>query len=446
MSLSFRHRLSGFAGSVRERSSSLFRIGQFGMWGLRGARRHFYAALVLLIAAVGFAVAPLVAPAMWPYRGVAWVASALAVLALVAGFLTAVFSEMLRRANATHESALDDLRRLVRTKEREATERAEATQHAMKSLLETVQSRATKTASDGAAATAELQKRVSALQEAVSGLNASLTSVPDTFNTLLHDTSTALTSRLDEVSARSVSLDLVSALRPLWIASVSRSPVPQNIPIEHGHALMMAVLAEEERQAPGTLAGRRLIEIGTTRERTPEQGSTAKLAIFTSLVGMRFATVDMDPLNTKRADAIIRYLNPTAKAFSVKGEDFLARQEQLIDYVYLDAFDFDHGKHSDFRRSRYQDILHTDIKDEACWKMHEDCARAIISKMVKGGIVGLDDTWTDPSGAYAGKGKLAMPLFLENGFEVIAKTRTTIALKRLNSEPDFVPAPPPSGK
>ena len=45
----------------------------------------------------------------------------------------------------------------------------------------------------------------------------------------------------------------------------------------------MAALADAERENPGLLAGKTLIEIGTTRERDPHQGSTEKLAIFTAL-------------------------------------------------------------------------------------------------------------------------------------------------------------------
>lgn len=50
--------------------------------------------------------------------------------------------------------------------------------------------------------------------------------------------------------------------------------------------------------------------------------------------------------------------------------------------------------------------------------------------MREGGIVVLDDTWTDANNEYTGKGKLAVPLLVENGFEIITKTRMTIALRR----------------
>jgi len=118
---------------------------------------------------------------------------------------------------------------------------------------------------------------------------------------------------------------------------------------------------------------------------------------------------------------------------TARGENYLKLEDGPFDYVYLDAFDYDHGKHSQQRQDRYRELLHTNINDEACWKMHEACAQAICAKMRIGGIVVLDDTWTDESGQYAGKGKRALPLLLQNGFEIIANPRMTIALRRNES-------------
>jgi hypothetical protein len=179
-----------------------------------------------------------------------------------------------------------------------------------------------------------------------------------------------------------------------------------------------------------------LIEIGTTRERSPAQGSTEKLAIFAALRGMKFISVDVDPNNTKRASEILRYLNPSAQAVTARGESYLERTEAPFDFVYLDAFDFDHGKHSQQRQDRYRELLQTNINDQDCWRMHEACALAIKAKMRVGGIVVIDDTWTDADGMYLGKGKLAVPLLLDSGFEIIAKTRMTIALRRKQIKKD----------
>jgi len=200
--------------------------------------------------------------------------------------------------------------------------------------------------------------------------------------------------------------------------------------VEHGHAVLMAVMTELERAQPGSLSKKCLVEIGTTRERLAGQGSTEKLAIFTAFLGMKFVTVDIDPINTKRIAGALRYLNPDAKAITARGENFLKFDENALDFVYLDAFDYDHGKHSQQRQDRYRELLQTDINDEACWKMHEACARAITMKMRIGGIVVIDDTWKDADGAYLGKGKLALPLLLGCGFAIIAKTQMTIALRR----------------
>jgi len=237
---------------------------------------------------------------------------------------------------------------------------------------------------------------------------------------------------LSSVRSQAVASDIVSVLR----ASTPLTGKQRGyLDIEHGHALLMTVLADLEEMQPGSLEGTCLIEIGTTRERSPAQGSTEKLAIFAALRGMKFISVDVDPNNTKRASETLRYLNPSAQAVTARGEAYLEREEATFDFVYLDAFDFDHGKHSQQRQDRYRELLQTDINDEACWKMHEACAQAINTKMRGGGIVVIDDTWTD-DGVYAGKGKLAVPLLLDNGFEIIAKTRMTVALRRTDIKKD----------
>ncbi|MBI1264309.1 MAG: DUF115 domain-containing protein [Alphaproteobacteria bacterium] len=240
-------------------------------------------------------------------------------------------------------------------------------------------------------------------------------------------------TRLSTAEAHSVSLHVTSALRamrPLWTGGSAVQALKEQAEVEHGHELLMAVLADEEKASPGKLSGKTLIEIGTTRENVPAQASTQKLGVFSALTGLRFITVDMDPANTTAARNILRYINPGAQALTQKGETYLRQHPAPLEYVYLDAFDYDHGKHSDERQASYRKYLGTDINDAACWKMHEDCADTIIARMVKGGIVVLDDTWTDEEGRYAGKGKLAAPLLLESGFRLIARTRKTLALRR----------------
>ncbi len=255
----------------------------------------------------------------------------------------------------------------------------------------------------------------------------------------------AVEERLDRVSstvkdaaARDVSLEIASTLRQihlLWDQRAATRTTPITVGVEHGHALLMARLIDEERRSPGILRGRTLIEVGSTRERTPDQGSTEKLAIFSAFTGMRFITIDMDPQNTDRVKHVVRHLNPEAEAVNARGELFLAEWEEPLDYVYLDAFDFHHDEHSPERQESYRKYLGTEINDEECWQMHQACAAAIVTKMPAGGIVVIDDTWQDDQGAYGGKGKLAVPLLLASGFEEIAGTSEAVALRRGSREP-----------
>ncbi|MEZ5917541.1 MAG: glycosyltransferase [Parvularculaceae bacterium] len=240
-----------------------------------------------------------------------------------------------------------------------------------------------------------------------------------------------LQRQIDMLKKTSVAIDTIAALRALQPLMLPESAVRTgHAAKEHGHSLLMDVLAAEAVARPGTLSGRLLIEIGATREHHLNQKSTEKLAIFTALTGMKLVTVDMDPVNIEGVSNVLPFLNPEAIAIAQKGEDFLAAHEGELDYVYLDAFDFDHAHHSDARRKRYQEVLGTDINDQECWKMHYACAVSIVEKMRTGGIVVFDDTWAEDAGGYGGKGKTAMPFLLENGFDIIASTKNTIALKR----------------
>lgn len=197
---------------------------------------------------------------------------------------------------------------------------------------------------------------------------------------------------------------------------------------EHGHSLLIDRLATDP---PSPLERRRvMIEIGTTRERVPGQGSTEKLAQTCAALDIDFVTVDMDARNTAMARRMFRRLGLPFRAVTAKGEDFLAAWQGPIDYCFLDAYDFDHGNHSELRQSRYESFLGSRISDAQCHQMHLDCAESLVSLLAPDGIICFDDTWTDAQGVWTAKGTTAMPFLLGHGFKVItARNRAALLVR-----------------
>jgi predicted O-methyltransferase YrrM len=188
----------------------------------------------------------------------------------------------------------------------------------------------------------------------------------------------------------------------------------------HGQEVLLTFLAskaEALRRANGTKPPV-LIEIGTTRESASGQGSTRRFMEFCRKNGFHFITVDMDSANVQMADQMFRQNDVLFEAVHAKGEDYLADYEGGLDCVFLDAYDFDHGKHSELRQSRYEKFLGTRINDADCHKMHLDCARTIVKKLHPWTLVCMDDTWLD-AGQWTAKGTLSMPYFLENGLRLL---------------------------
>jgi hypothetical protein len=185
---------------------------------------------------------------------------------------------------------------------------------------------------------------------------------------------------------------------------------------EHGQQVLMDYIARNinylKDQTDHKLT---LIEIGTTREDVPGMGSTVKLAKFCKHHDMHFITVDMDPQNTKLAQQDLAKIDYSFQAISQKGEDFLKDYTGPMDFVFLDAYDFDHGKHSEERQSRYEKYLGERISDKACHQMHLECAEQVVKKLSTFGAVCFDDTWYEDS-AWQAKGTLGVPYLLSKNF------------------------------
>ncbi|TKA84321.1 hypothetical protein [Sulfitobacter sp. 15WGC] len=197
---------------------------------------------------------------------------------------------------------------------------------------------------------------------------------------------------------------------------------------DHGHSLLLSGLSKEDLlHAERT---KLLVEIGTTRELVPGQGSTQKLAQFCFQNGLDFLTVDMDPRNTRNAARMFFHQGLPFKAVCAKGEDFLKKYDGVIDYIFLDAYDFDHGNHSEVRQDRYVKFLGSRIDEIACHEMHLLCAKELKEKLAPDGLICFDDTWVSNEGTWTAKGTLAMPYLLENGFAVISEKNNAALLRR----------------
>jgi tetratricopeptide (TPR) repeat protein len=200
---------------------------------------------------------------------------------------------------------------------------------------------------------------------------------------------------------------------------------------DHGHVDLMKFI-EEKLPMVRECAGDKklvLVEIGTTRELVSGQGSTEKLALFCNDRQIHFSTVDMDPVNIDSARGQIKKINGDFELIVAKGEDFLADYEGQIDFIFLDAYDYDHGGHSDARQGRYQKVLGKKISNAACHKMHLDCVMSLVEKLSPWGIIGFDDVWFK-DGSWRGKGTTAMPYLLANGFQVIHQGNNVAILLR----------------
>ena len=245
----------------------------------------------------------------------------------------------------------------------------------------------------------------------------------------------ALESALEEVDAQAGRAPLGGTLREAY----QRVRQAAQAKHEHGHELLLTYLARELHRLKALATGRQLtlIEVGTTREDVPGQGSTRKLAEYCQKHQLRFITVDMDPHNSRMARQTFQALGAASfEAITAKGEDYLRERAGPIDLVFLDAYDFDHGKHSELRQSRYEKYLGARIDELACHRMHLDCAESVAAKMWTHGVVCIDDTWLD-QGRWTAKGTLAMPYLQENGFSVVeARNKAALLVRQATPAQD----------
>lgn len=183
----------------------------------------------------------------------------------------------------------------------------------------------------------------------------------------------------------------------------------------HGHDLLLSYLSKRSSEE---LNNKTIIEIGSTREFIPGQNSTEAFVKFCIKNNMKLISVDMDEKCSNNVTFIAnKYKFENIEIYTMKGEDFLKKYDKKIDFIYLDAFDYDHGKHSTIRKERYKSKLNCEITNELCHKMHLECCLNLNNKFNKDGLLCFDDI-LDFNGK-RGKGVLAIPYLKQQKYKLL---------------------------
>jgi len=178
----------------------------------------------------------------------------------------------------------------------------------------------------------------------------------------------------------------------------------------HGHILLL----DNEEKMKDIIKDGVFIEIGSDRE----SGSTKALAQMAERLNMTFITVDPDEGAFKRSTEI---LNEYIDKWAVQdlGEKYLATVDFDVHLIYMDAFDnvLPNWPHKQTTIDTYKN-RGIDLNNENSWKMHLEACENIIERVVIGGYICFDDTKQEGA-EWVGKGKLAIPFLLKNGFDIV---------------------------
>ena len=198
----------------------------------------------------------------------------------------------------------------------------------------------------------------------------------------------------------------------------------------HGHAEFIAVCHEKLPAILEGWSGERpfIVEVGCSREIIEGQNSTVQLLAMAKKLELPFAGIDLDHANIEALERDHREFNGTWIAG--KGEEVLQAWNKPIAAIYLDAYDFWHASHSELRQQSYLENYGTGINDAECHTMHLEAARHCSKLIPVGGLIGLDDTWLE-NGKWVGKGALALPWLVDQGWELLSTAnRGTVLINK----------------
>ena len=155
-----------------------------------------------------------------------------------------------------------------------------------------------------------------------------------------------------------------------------------------------------------------LVETGTARDGDKnfvgDGGSTIIFADWASQNGALLYSVDIDPSAIENAKNVTKMYADHIQFVCDDSIKFLKKFENLIDFLYLDSFDFDFGNPSTSQKHHLKEII------------------AAYPKLHKTSIVMIDDCDL-PQG---GKGALVIEYLTSRGWEVLQNGYQTIMLPK----------------
>lgn len=194
--------------------------------------------------------------------------------------------------------------------------------------------------------------------------------------------------------------------------------VDQNAKGAHGHYDFLKICNDKLKTIANDNSVNKfaLVEVGCSREIIEGQNSTHQLINLANDLSLKFIGIDIDQdiINSLKRD----YLSPNVKYIRGRGEDVLKKLDKNIAAIYFDGYDFFHNEHSNYRQKIYIEEYGESINDEKCYEVHLECVKSVSDKIIKGGIIGFDDTWRKNE-EWEGKGKKAVPWLISNGWEMI---------------------------
>lgn len=197
----------------------------------------------------------------------------------------------------------------------------------------------------------------------------------------------------------------------------------------HGHAVFIQICREKLPALLQSWTGERpwIVEVGCSREIIEGQNSTVQLLTLAKELELPFAGIDLDQANIEALKRDYKDCDDTW--ITGKGEEVLRTWDKPIAACYMDAYDFWHASHSGLRQQVYKESYGSEIDDAQCHSMHLEAACYCSDLIPSGGLLGLDDTWME-NDIWEGKGALALPWLLDQGWQLLsAANRGTVLLK-----------------